>query len=85
MHHLMQQKIIEIILRELNIEGIGAENLDGDLNLVDELGIDSMDLATVAVFIQDEFGIKFQDEDYPLLTSVNAICECVLKKRGNNF
>jgi len=45
--------------------------------LIDEVGIDSMDLATVALVLQDKYGIKIDEDDYPKLTSVRFIAEYI--------
>jgi len=43
-------RIAEIIIDELKLEDITPQTFDPDLDLVDEVGIDSMDLATIAWF-----------------------------------
>ena len=54
-------KVAEIIIEELKLEDITAETFDPDLDLVDELGIDSMDLTTVVLVLQDEYDITIDD------------------------
>jgi len=51
--------------RELKLEEITPETFDPDMDLVDELGVDSMDLATVALVLQDEYGVFIDEDDYP--------------------
>ena len=68
-------RIAEIIIEELKLEEITPETFDPDLDLVDELGVDSMDLATVALVLQDEFGVFIDEDDYPTLKSVRLIAE----------
>ena len=58
-------RIAEIIINELKLEDVTPETFDADLDLVDEVGIDSMDLATIALVIRDEFGIRIDEDDYP--------------------
>ena len=50
------------------------------LDLVDELGIDSMDLATIALVLQDEYKIVIDEDDYPKLKTVRLICEYIEEK-----
>ena len=69
------RRIAEIIIEELKLEEITPETFDPDLDLVDELGVDSMDLATVALVLQDEFGVFIDEDDYPSLKSVRLIAE----------
>ncbi|RPJ07436.1 MAG: phosphopantetheine-binding protein, partial [Deltaproteobacteria bacterium] len=58
-------RIANIIISELKLEEVTPETFDADLDLIDEVGIDSMDLATVALVIRDEFGIRIDEDDYP--------------------
>ena len=48
-------RIAEVMISELKLEDVTAEEFDPDLDLVDEVGIDSMDLATVAL-VQIKWG-----------------------------
>ena len=62
----IQTRVAEILIEELKVEDASAATLDPNLDLVDELGIDSMDLAAVALMVRDEFGVTI-DEDGRLL------------------
>ncbi|MBN2401607.1 MAG: phosphopantetheine-binding protein [Spirochaetes bacterium] len=73
-------KIAEIIISELKLEDITAETFDPDLDLVDELGIDSMDLTTVALVLQDEYNIIIDEDDYPTLKTVRLISDYIQKE-----
>ena len=73
-------RIAEIIINELKLEDVTPETFDADLDLVDEVGVDSMDLATVALVLRDEYGIRIDEDDYPKLTTVRIIAEYVNEK-----
>lgn len=77
------RRIAEIIINELKLEDVTPETFDADLDLVDEVGIDSMDLATIALVIRDEFGIRIDEDDYPKLTTLRIIGEYIAEKRGS--
>ncbi len=47
------------------------------------LGVDSMDLATVALVLRDEYGIRIDEDDYPKLTSVRIIAQYILDKQNS--
>ena len=70
-------RIAEIIILELKLEDITPETFDPDLDLVDELGVDSMDLATVVLVLQDEYGITIDEDDYPKLRNIRMIAEYI--------
>lgn len=77
-------RIAEIIINELKLEDVTPETFDADLDLVDEVGIDSMDLATIALVIRDEFGIRIDEDDYPRLTTLRIIAEYIAEKRSGD-
>ncbi len=73
-------RIAQIIIDELKLEDVTPETFDPDLDLVDEIGIDSMDLATVALVLRDEYGIRIDEDDYPTLTTVRIIGKYISNK-----
>lgn len=74
------RRITEIIISELKLEDVTLETFDPELDLVDELGIDSMDLATIALVLQDEYHITIDEDDYPKLRNVRMIAEYIMEK-----
>ncbi len=72
--------IAEIMINELKLEDVTAETFDPDIDLVDEVGIDSMDLATVALVLRDEYAVRIDEDDYPKLTTIRLISEYIQKK-----
>ena len=75
-----QLRVAQIIITELKLQDITAETFDPDLDLVDEIGIDSMDLATIVLVLQDEYGIKFDEDDYPKLRAIRLIAAYVQER-----
>jgi acyl carrier protein len=71
--------IAEIIIEELKLDNVTPDSFDPDIDLVDEIGIDSMDLATVALVLQDTYGIRIDEDDYPTLTTLRRIAVYVEK------
>ena len=72
--------IAEVMINELKLEDVTPETFDPEIDLVDEVGIDSMDLATVALVLQDEYGIRIDEDDYTSLTTIKRIAEYVMGK-----
>lgn len=72
--------VARIIIDELKIEDVTPETFDPEMDLVDEVGIDSMDLATVALVIQDEYGIRIDEDDYPKLTNIKLIADYIRER-----
>ncbi len=74
-------RVAEILIDELKLEDVTPDTFNPDLDLVDELGIDSMDLTTVVLVLQDEYDITIDEDDYPQLSTVRLIAEYIDKKR----
>ncbi len=77
-------RIAEIIIDELKLEDVTPETFDPDLDLVDEVGVDSMDLATIALVLRDEYSIRIDEDDYPKLTTVRFIAEYIIDKQNSS-
>ena len=77
-------RVAEIIINELKLDDVTPQTFDPDLDLVDEVGIDSMDLATIALVLRDEYGIRIDEDDYPKLTTVRIIAEYITNKLDND-
>ncbi len=77
------EHIAQIMIDELKLEDVTAETFDADIDLVDEVGIDSMDLATVALVLRDEYAVRIDEDDYPKLTTIRLIAEYIGNKLDN--
>ena len=73
-------RVAEIMIQELKLEDVTPQTFDPQIDLVDEVGIDSMDLATVALVLRDEYAIRIDEDDYPKLTTVDLIARYILGK-----
>ena len=72
--------VAEIIIDELKLEEVTIDTFSPDMDLIDELGIDSMDLATIALVLQDEYKIVIDEDDYPKMKTVRLIAEYIEEK-----
>lgn len=73
-------RVAQIMIQELKLEDVTPETFDSEIDLIDEVGIDSMDLATVALVLRDEYGIRIDEDDYPKLTTIRFIAEYIHQK-----
>lgn len=78
----VEERVAAILIERLKLEEVTPQTFDRNLNLVEELGIDSMDLITVVLVLQDEFKVKIDEDDYPKLLTVRAIAEHVQHLRA---
>ena len=72
--------VAQIMIDELKLEDVTPETFEPEIDLIDEVGIDSMDLATVALVLRDEYGIRIDEDDYPKLTNIRLISEYIENK-----
>lgn len=72
--------VAEVIIEELKLEEVTIDTFSPDMDLIDELGIDSMDLATIALVLQDEYKIVIDEDDYPKMKTVRLIAEYIKEK-----
>ena len=73
------EEIKEIIKEEVK-ERVDIDALDADASL-DGAGIDSLDMSSVFMNIEDKYGIKIPDADIEKLKTVNDIVSYVNDKR----
>lgn len=73
-------RVAQIMIEELKLEDVTPTTFDPEIDLIDEVGIDSMDLATVALVLRDEYAIRIDEDDYPKLTSIRLISKYIDNK-----
>lgn len=73
-------RVSKILIEELKLTDVTPETFDPEIDLVDEVGVDSMDLATVALVIRDQYAIRIDEDDYPKLTTIKLISEHIEMK-----
>ncbi|MCL4468815.1 MAG: acyl carrier protein [Deltaproteobacteria bacterium] len=76
----IERRVSEIFIDELKLEDVTPETLDTEMHLMEELGIDSMDLITVVLVLKGEFAINIEEADYPKLTNIRLISEYIKEK-----
>jgi acyl carrier protein len=77
MEQNLHQEIAKILIEQLMLTDVTPQTFDPDVDLIDELGIDSMDMATVALVLQDEYKVTIREDDYPKLKNVRLIAEYI--------
>ncbi len=75
------EKLIEVCTAvfegEINADGITPES-----SLREDIGINSIGLLYMAMALEEEFGIKFTNDDFTDITTVNDVIEIIEKKVG---
>jgi acyl carrier protein len=73
-------RVARTVIDVLKLEDVTPETFDPGIDLVDEVGIDSMDLATVALVLQDQYKIRIDEDDYPRLKNIRLIADYIDQK-----
>jgi acyl carrier protein len=73
----MERRIAEILINELKLEQVTVDTFDPEVDLIEELGIDSMDMTVVVLVLQDEYKIKIDEDHYSQLKTVRRIAQYI--------
>lgn len=57
--------------------------VESSTRLVEDLGIDSLDLVAVFLQVQDEFDVVIEDDDVPALKTVADLADYVRRGQGS--
>lgn len=76
MSKLNNQQIIEKLIELFNnvFEGdIDVSNITPDAKLIEDLGMNSIALLYMAMAVEEEFGVRFTNDDFGVLRTVNDV------------
>lgn len=62
--------------------GIDLRSIEGDVDLREQIDIDSMDILNFAIGLNKAFGIDIPEADYPKLVTLDGCVAYVTGKRG---
>ncbi len=80
----LHTEIKELIIRELNLEGKTAAELDDDGPLFGEgLGLDSLDALQLAMALEEKYQVKLPEgeEVRPVFASIASLADFVARSR----
>lgn len=81
----VRQKLKEMMVRELNLEGKSPADIDDAAPLFgDGLGLDSLDALQLAMAVEESFGVKIPEgpEARPIFASVNALVDHIVRAQA---
>ena len=73
---MVQDKVIELFAEQL---GRQPEQIAPDADLVEDLGVDSLDRAELVMAIEEEFDIKIEDEEAPQFKTIGQVVSFIEK------
>lgn len=82
----VRQKLKEMMVAELNLEGKSPADIDDAAPLFGEgLGLDSLDALQLAMAVEEHFGVRIPEgpEARPIFASVNALVDHIVRARAD--
>ena len=76
----VETRVLSVVKEVLAIEG---EPPALDSSLIDDLGADSLDLLSLFMALEDEFGGTISEEDAEGLSTLRDIVECISARLGD--
>lgn len=73
----IDSKVREVICEQL---GLKPEDVTPEADLIQNLGVDSLDSVELVMALEEEFGIEVLDEDAEKLKKVSDITQYIHKK-----
>lgn len=74
----MLERVKEIIIEQLNVEGV---EITEATSFKEDLGADSLDLFELVMAFEEEYDVEISTEDLEEITTVGAIIE-YMKQKG---
>ena len=72
---MVYERIMEMICEQLEVD---KETLSPETSFIDDLNIDSLDVAELVIAVEDEFGLdQIPEEQMKNLTTIGALAEYV--------
>lgn len=73
----IEARVIAIIVKELGVE---AADITADKDFIEDLGLDSLDVMTLAMGMEEEFDIEIPDEDVEGIKKVQDVFDYLHKR-----
>ncbi|MGB4262778.1 MAG: acyl carrier protein [Fervidobacterium sp.] len=71
------KRVAEMISEKLNVP---IEDIEEDSHLIEDLGADSLDAFDLVMIIEDEFGVKLEDDEIERMLTVKDILDLLMEK-----
>jgi acyl carrier protein len=66
------EKIKDIIMEQLTVE---RDQIISEARIMEDLGADSLDVASISMAVEDHFGVVLADENVDRMQTFGEICE----------
>jgi acyl carrier protein len=72
-----ENEVAEIIARRL---GVSREKLAAGVSLIEDLGVDSLDIVELIMELEEEFEIAVQEQDVQRIRTIDELIEFILRR-----
>ena len=72
-------KVDAFLVDELEIE---ASDIVSGATLKEDLGIDSLEVVDVVVFVDETFGLRMKPEDFKDIETIDQFCDFIAQRVG---
>lgn len=79
---MTREEVMAKLTGILKDRGFETAGITEDSKLVDDIGLDSLDLVDLTMDIEDAFSIQIPDEDLPKLDTVGKVVDYIVQKVG---
>ena len=73
----IEEKVVAIIIRELGLE---KSVISPEKSFIDDLGLDSLDVMTLAMAIEEDFDIEVPDDDVEGIKTIQDVFDYMHKR-----
>ena len=73
----IEEKVVEIIVREL---GLDRKEISPEKSFIEDLGLDSLAVMTLAMAIEEEFDVEVPDDDVEGIKTIQNVFDYLHKK-----
>ena len=73
----IEDRVIAIIVRELGVE---KDEISPEKAFIDDLGLDSLDVMTLAMAIEEDFDIEVPDDDVEGIRTIQDVFDYLHKR-----
>jgi acyl carrier protein len=80
----IETELAQLVVQVLNLE-MKPEEIDPAQSLVDDLGLDSLDILEIALTVSKKYGVKLRSDNEnnkQIFASLSALAQYVAQERG---
>lgn len=78
-----ENSVMNRVIRVLSTQVNNSDKVSVDADLVEDLGLDSLDVVEVVLALEEEFGVEVPDSDADKFKTVRNVVEYIEGKLGN--